>query len=955
MKKVKTFSLILLILFISFSYCAQSQSGILKGIVVDKATGDPMIGARVMLKDTKKGGLTNVDGKFNIKNIEPGTYTAVITYVGYNKIEVTQLEFAPGQTKTINITMKEESLITEDVVVTAKRVMDNDAALLKERQKAVSFSDAIGAEEIARGGSSDAADAIKKVTGATTVDGKYVYIRGLGDRYSSTQLNGAQLPSADPDKKSVNFDLFPTDLIENITTTKTATPDKPGDFTGGTVDIRTKSFPDKFKMGFSVSSGYNTSTTGSSILTYPGSDSDWLGFDDGKRDIPEPIKEFIGKPDEFPQLNEAWSKNNPEKTNQLHEFSRAFDPVMSPTEKVAPLNHSFSFNVGDELTMLGEKFGYLASFSYGRNFDSYNDGVFSYFILPGSVDINDSLITEIRVDDMKSEDEVVWGAMGNFSYNINMDNKISVNYMYNQSGESIARYQFGKVRLYSFNQFYETRVLQFIERNISSLQINGEHNFAFLNNVKLDWNLTRSASSQDEPDLRFFTDDFSINYETGDTTFDIDQSSYKFPSRYFRFLDEELAIATLNLEIPFKEMLDVPIKFKTGLSYLEKTRAFEEHRFDFVQDYINYNGDEHNFFRDFTGVLDTVGNFIRFGNYAKYFDPRSSSYDGKQEVYAAYGMIDWYIFESFRIIGGVRYETTKLTTESRDSLKGSTNLNENDILPSVNFVYSLSEDMNFRLAYGKTLARPNFREFANYSSFEFIGGYTLIGNDSLNRTLIDNYDIRWEWFTNPGEILALSLFYKDFQFPLERVLLPVVTKEVQYRNVESATIFGAEFEFRKNLSFIDNSLENFLFGMNFTLVNSQVDIDPLELIVIKAYDPNAEETRSLQGQSPYVFNFDISYIGFESGTESSLNFNVFGKRLSEVTTLGNPDIFELPRPELNFIISQKIFENFRLKLSAKNLLDSEVKKVQEFKGDEYITQSYKYGRIFSLNISYSID
>ncbi len=944
-----------LVSILSATTLSAEEKAVITGKVVSEATGDALIGARVFLKDQKKGAISKMGGKYRIKDITPGTYTLVCTYVGYQQFEVANINVGPGETKQINITMATKVTTTDAVVVTAKAIKNNGAALLKDRQKATAMSDAIGSEEISRGGSGDAGDAIKKVTGATTVGGKYVYIRGLGDRYASTQLNGAQLPSADPDKRSVHLDLFPTNLIENIVTTKTATPDKPGDFTGGAVNIATKSFPDKFRASISLSSSMNSQTTGKDMLTYGGSDTDWLGYDNGKRDIPAAVQEIINNPNAaVPYLQDTWM--DPEKAQLLNDLTKSFDTQMSPTTTTAPIDRSFSANVGDQVELFGSELGYVASFSYGRKFKSYDNGLNAFYSLSGSAENVTSLTDDNKVTDKKSTDEVLWGAMGNLSYNLTQNNQISVNYMYNQSGESSARYQEGYDRYYGLDRTYETRVLSYVERAMSSLQFSGKHNMPSVLGSKLDWQVSISQNTQDEPDLRFFTNDYSIDEETGERRYDIDQSLYKYPSRYFRNLSEDLNSVNLNYELPLEDWVGNAFKFKTGMAYTEKTRSFQEFRFDIAQDRANYDGDADNFFKNNAGIIDSSSKFPRFGNYIQYYDPTKSSYDGEQTIGAGYGMIDWTVpyVSNFRIIGGVRYETTDITVTSRDTLKAVGNLAEQDWLPSVNMVYGFNDKMNLRFAFGKTIARPNFREFAPYSSFEYVGGYILLGNSDLQRTKIDNYDLRWEYFANPGEILAVSLFYKDFTNPIERVIINV-NKEIQYQNVETASLYGAEFEFRKQLGFLGTWANNLQLGTNVTLVQSKVDISPEELKVIQAYDPNAKGTRELQGQSPFIVNFDFAYVNMESGTEASINYNIFGKRLSEVTQQGTPDVYEYSRPDIGLVFSQKLLDNLKLKISAKNILDSEVKKAQEFKGQEYITQQYSLGRSFSIGVSYSLD
>ena len=932
-----------------FAQKGSTEKGIIEGKVVDEKTGDPLIGARIMIKGTKRGGLSKYDGSYIIRKVDAGEYTLQFTYVGYSKAEVTNVVVKAGKTTKIDLSLKEESITSDEVVVTAKRVQETGAALLKERQKAESVSDAIGAEEISRSGGSDAADAIKQVTGATTVGGKYVFIRGLGDRYSSTQLNGANLPSADPDKKAVHLDLFPTNLIENITTIKTATPDKPGDFTGGTVDIKTKSFPDKFRMGFSASSSYNTNTTGADMLSYAGGGTDWLAIEDGTRDVPSDIRNA-----DIPSITDA--RRDRDAAMKLDRLSNAFNPLFAPTNEIAPVNGGFSFNVGDN--MMDGKLGYLASLSYGRNYKSYDNGKIANYSQPGTE--SKELDAEYDATQVEGIYEVAWGAMANMAYNFDQNNDISFNFIYNRSGESKSVYQDGYRRYYGIDM--ETRILSYIERSISSYQLAGEHNFASMLGSKLDWQVSLSDNMQNQPDFRTFDNVYEWEEDEEGNMY----KKYKLntsdnnavPSRYYRDLTEDLYGAKWNLEIPLKDVFDTPLDFKTGMLFNMKDRSFAESRYVFEQDRqtysLKYNGDPNSFMADSTGLRDwaSQGAFNYFGNYLVDWTSPAGSYTGEQTIMAGYGMIDWYATDEFRVVGGVRYETTDIETISKDTTKAKGIIDEQDVLPSVNLTYMLTEKMNIRAAYGKTIARPTFREIAPYNSEMPIEHKKFLGNPDLERTIIDNMDLRWEWFVNPGEILSVGGFYKRMENPIELAYVNA-NNNIQPKNVDEAIIYGLEFEFRKQLDFVD-FLKDVSFGMNLTLVQSQVDIPEFELLQRRAFDENAESTRELQGQSPYIVNLDLSYANYESGTDANIHFNVFGKRLSEVGD-GSPDYYEYPKPDLNIVFSQKFFDNFKAKLSVKNVLDAKNYKAVEFLGREYVSEQYLLGRTISLSLSYSLN
>jgi outer membrane receptor protein involved in Fe transport len=953
MKNLLKTSILTIIILMAQIIFAQN-SGRLKGKVVDAQTGEGLPSVNVIIDQTTMGAATDLDGLYSINAIPPGTYTLVASMIGYARVQVTGVKVTGKEAAVLNFSLKAEVIQGEEVVVEAEAVKNTEAALLRERQKASAVSDAISAEAISRSGSGTAADAVEQVTGASVIDGKYVYVRGLGDRYMNTQLNGSALPSADPDRNALSLDLFPSKLLDNIVTVKTFTPDKPGNFTGGSVNITTQAFPESFSLSFSSSTSYNTQTNlQNSFLSYPGGKTDWLGFDDGTRDIPAPLKDPNVK---IPDIGTAF--RDAAKAYELDRMSKSFSPVMAPTTKHTPVNQNYAFSVGNQTQLFGRPLGFLASLSYSRTMSKYRDGLTAQHQLTGKVAEVNELNNLSRFSDRKSADEVLWGGLANLSYKLHPNHQISLSYMRNRSGESVARYQAGPLpRDLAPGTLYETRVLQYVERDLGSGQLSGAH---FLNGVlgmRIEWNSAYTSTAQDEPDLRFFSNDYTpIDRETGPLTiYTISASNYSRPVRYFRNLDENLWDSNLNLSIPIKQWGGLKGNIKFGGSFSRKERTFRERRFEFYQSAVRYNGNPEEFFSpQNVGIVDSSNGRYRFGNYVVDASQRANNYDGDQDITAVYGMIDVPLLARLRFIGGARLETTRLDVISQDPAKEKGKISNDDWLPSVNLVYELGSSMNLRAAYGKTLARPTFRELAPYASFDFIGDFIFVGNPNLKRTLIDNYDLRWEWFARPGEIFAVSGFYKRFQNPIERAIVSN-NNQGQFQNVDAALVYGAEFEVRKQLDQIAAFLQHFQAGGNLALVQSRVDIPAKELATLRQLDPNADGKRELQGQSPYVLNVDVVYDNAKTGTMASFYYNVFGERLTEVSLGGTPNIYEQPRGVLDFTLSQRALKGVTLKAAAKNLLDSEVRKVHHFKNVDYVSRRHTLGRTFSLGLTYSVD
>ncbi len=952
-----------LISFILIGNLFAQQSGKISGKVVDGQNGEALIGSNILVEGTTFGAAADIDGNFIINSVPVGKYTVIFSMIGYAKSSVTGVEVKPGEVTNIEITLNSESFQTDEVVITAKALENNDAGLLIKRQKSAAVSDAISAEAISRSGSSDAAAAVKKVVGASVVDGKYVYIRGLGDRYSSTQLNGAELPSSDPNKKAFQLDLIPANLLDNIVTIKTFTPDKPGNFSGGIVDIGTKTFPSSFNMKVSASSSYNSQVDGQgSNLTYQGGSTDWLGYDDGTRSIPS----VLSDPNIAIPIS-AQARFDSEKAAELDQYSKAFNGVMDFEKKAPPMNGNFSLSMGDNYKF-GDvsSLGYLASLTYNRSNSYYQDGKIGRYIL---TDLNSSeLNPQLLMNDSKATSEANWGALVTTNFNINSNHQIGGNVFYSRSGISTTRYQAGtwpqEFGIDDSTSTFYNRVLGYRERDLLTYQVRGEHQLGWLLNTKADWNVSFSETSQDEPDLRLIASFRRI--VNGDTTNTISGGNFDDPSRYFRTLNDNSSAFNLNFSVPVNFGSYFVGKFKFGGAYQKMERDFNERIFSYSTDNRFFNslgGDLNAFFQnDNNGIksIDTLsGDRLRhnFGNTIKDNSKLRNTYSGNQEVSAAYFMLELPILNNLKFIGGMRYETTALTVASKDESLEPGSIKENDILPSINFIYQLSDDMNLRFAATQTLARPNFREVAPYSSKEFINDVELQGNPNLNRTLIDNYDLRWEWFSRPGEIIAISGFYKNLKNPIELAYAPgsvLSNPIVRYQNVDKATIIGAEFEVRFGLDLLFDELDNFSFGSNLSLVGSKIDIPEFEMEQRLAVDSTASSSRELQGQSNVILNMDLSYYNDLLGTTASLQFNTFSERLSKVSAGASPDVFEQPQAKLDFILSQKIWNAFTFNFSAKNLLDSSYKEIYRFKNQDYTFYEYQSGVTYSMGISYKL-
>lgn len=949
---------------------SDEKKGSITGTVVDAETGEPLIGVNVVIQGTGRGAATDVEGRYQITDLDPGIYDIKATFLSYAPMNVEEVKVEAGETTNLDIQLKSQAENLGEVTVTARSVDDNEAALLNKREKAIGFSNAISAESISRSGAGNAAEAMKKVVGASVVEGKYVHVRGLGERYSETQLNGANLPSADPDKKSFQMDLFPGSLIKNITTVKTFTPDQPGNFTGGLVNVETKDFPDRFTFEISARQSYNSQTSFNRILQGNSSSTDFLGFDNGAREMPDPVQVYLDDPErEFPQRSSSM-----EGTGELDRLSNSFNKQMAPVAEDIGMNQGFSASIGNLLSLGGNDLGYTASLTYGRSFSGYDRGRYARWAGNAGAD---SLSSRINMRDRKGEENVDMGGLVNLSYRWNSNHKTSATYLRSQNGTNTARTLTGSsTKDLSDRALFRSQTMHYKERSLSSYQLEGQHFLRDWANATVDWRASYAKNTQDEPDLRFVWNVRSFLPAFNDSVYSMPTNNVSAPpSRYFRDLDEENINTAVDISVPFPTHTSSKGKIKFGGSYNNVERTFREDRIEYVLpengavSIDEVEGDMNAFFEK-VGLLSTDSGPV-YGLTINNATTRRNNYDASKELYALYGMVQLPLMNRLKLSGGIRMEDTDIATISQDSSVAEGHLDNTDFLPSVNLTYNITENMNARASFTKTLARPTFRELAPYVTFHFVGDYLFSGNANLKRTLIQNYDLRWEWFPNPGEVIAVSGFYKRFKNPLERVIRVDIGNNVSsIQNVDRGLVYGAEFEVRKQLDFLGDPLRHFLVSTNLTLVNSEVDVPRLELIEIlnlnsqtmsdeeidQAIEKASEEAkhRPLSGQSPYTFNFDLSYENPEIGLSADLNYNIFGDRLSEVMRGATPNSFERGYGMLNFVGSKSITDHFTLKVSLDNLLNPDIEKTQQFKGTHYINQSFRKGRTYEISITYNL-
>ncbi|MEM7660032.1 MAG: TonB-dependent receptor, partial [Bacteroidota bacterium] len=782
MKYLQSIALALGLLLLT-SHSVFSHTGTIRGKVSNGSTGEVLQGATIRLLDgaTVKGGAySDLEGAFTIK-APVGTYSLIISYISFLSDTIESVSIAANEVGIYESLLMEESSVREDLAVEiiGKRSEASEVAFLVKKQKSINAIDGVTFDLVQRTGDANAAAAVQRVVGVSIEGGKYVYVRGLGDRYSKTMLNGAELPGLDPNRNTVQMDIFPSNLIDNIVVYKNFTPNLPGSFTGGLVDVRTKDFPARFTMRLSASTSFNTQASlNDDFLTDEKYSGEAFGFANSTRALPAYIQDELGG--RLPQRLPATRDELETIGIPMAEATRSFETGLQPIRETSGLNQRYELSFGNQHQLGNRPIGYIASISYRRNFNYFSGGNRNQYGLPS---VNSELLDpQAILTGERGEDETLMGGLIKVSYKPFDKHKFSVNVMRNQSGTTTAELFRGPFFSSGGDIFLETRMTSFTERFINVFQAQGDHVFGKL---KADWIVSRSDVSQDEPDLRFFANEIE-NVGSPDSSFNINNGNgYSNPLRFFRNLQENNLDARLNfsLEMPGINTTNKgAIRF--GGAYTQKDREFTERRYEVVKgkDATAFNGDVDAYLSEENLIqvpLDEQGDPIvrEFFEGMHYIDATrvTNLFEATQTIVAGYAMAELPIGNRLKTIIGARYEgtdaeifprDTSLLSDLRDTIPTAGTLVLDDILPSASLIYSLTDQMNLRAGYSRTLARPSVVELSPFQRLPYIGGPDYIGNPTLERTLIDNVDLRWEWFFDITDLVSVSAFYKNFQNPI---------------------------------------------------------------------------------------------------------------------------------------------------------------------------------------------
>ncbi len=897
-----------------------ATTGRIVGRVIDASSGAGLSDAGVQVVGTTLGIMSVVDGRFIIVNVPAGTVTLQVRRIGFAPKTITGLVLEAGKTleQVISLAQASIQLTAQFVTAEAERGTVNEA--LDKQRSSVNVVSSITSEQIRKGPDGDAAQAIGRVSGVSVQDGKYVFVRGLGDRYTQTSLNGARIPSPEPERKVVPLDLFPAGLLQTITTVKTFTPDQPGDFSGASVDIQTREFPARRTWAMSSSVGASDNVVGSKMPVPGRVGGDLFASGARKRSLPGFIQQFGNFANSLPGQNDY--------NRMVSEFRNSW----TPRGQEGGANGSTSVSVGGNDPVLGQRVGYLMSGTYSYSQEARLNQVRALALAQSG-----SRPSEIdRYEGNSGKASVLWGGLANFSTLLGSRTRLAFNNTYNRTMDSEARVESGLSENLGI-PFNITRQ-RYVERSVRSSQLMLQRDLT--DRQKLEVAVSASGVTRDEPDRSEFVQAVFTDPNSGAAMApQWFSSSNEGAVRSFSALSENAYEARGHYRITFGEF-GQSIALKVGglgrygardansTAYSINASGITQAERELPAEQI-FNG-------SYTGSTGDVWRVTPIGV--------GGTYSAKDYQFAGFAMIEKEFGPRWQLITGARaeYSDVLVTAQPTVGTVSQTNPTFLDLLPAVALTFRPSDQVNVRLAASQTVSRPEYRELAPIQYREVIGFDNVTGNPDLQRALIQNYDLRWEWYPNAGEVLSIGAFAKRFTNPIERVYRGSSgTRMITFVNAEGADNVGIELEGRKNLDFLSDRLANLSLSANATIMHSDVRLGSGGSAV-------TSKQRAMVGQAPYMFNSGLTWTSNSGSTSATVLYNVVGARITDAGELPLPDVKELERHVLDFSVRFPLTDRFSARFDARNLLDAPYRIIQ----GPVTRERYNVGRGYSMGLSW---
>lgn len=933
---------------------AEAPGGTLQGTVTDIEDGEPVADATVIFREVDFETRTDEDGRFTAQ-LPEGVYSFSVIHPDFSTQTRSEVEIAVDEETEVLLELTPAAIQLEEVPVFATeeiRVQGGIANLIDETRNAGVVLNLIGQEQISRSGDSDAAAALRRVTGLTVVDGRFVYVRGMGERYSSAYLNGARLPSPELDRRVVPLDLFPAEVIESMAVQKSYSPDLRGDFGGGAINLRSIGIPDdryrrRLRTVINTSIGYNIGTTFTERAVEEAGAFDFIGIDDGTRAFPD------GFPDERLSLKNPTTGRGNFTEEELEGFAEDLNGRWEPTERLLPLDYSGSVSVRDKIEIREQRsFGFNGAVSYSDSWDWTNRREVTYEAASGGADT--AVNTDYDVDQTNRNTDI--SALLDLAYQHNPQAELKTTSLLVRATDNQVRVFEGPFLDDTLDLFI--REQEWVEQTLFNQSVEGTLGLGILNDASLRTQYGFSIASRYEPDHRrvlYSDDNFNGDYE--EDIGSLYTRSFA-AERWFSTVQDTIHDAEITLTLPifwFNESADF---VDLGAAFLLQQRTTDTRRFVFeateddpaVEPDLVEDPDDL-FIDDNIGYDSAQGEFITISEETLATD----NYAGEHLIWSGFFNTDILLPFEVRMNAGARLDLSRQTVEVVDLFTGFTQepevLETLDINPSLNFTWPFADNMQLRVGGSRTVNRPDLQELSPARRFGPPGTGITTGNPDLERATIWNADLRWEMYIAERENLAVGAFYKYFEDPIEQLQFSGASFTTTYTNVPEAYNVGGELEWALQFRFVSDLLRDYMVNLdyaslereqrarrrlgsvasvfrdlrttgNVSVIRSRIDYGDEDRGSLTT------EERPLQGQSPWVVNASLGYKNSVSWSQQRqtytsvfFNYNVFGPRIQSLGTVGVPDIYEQPFHELNLVFKHEFNVYFSMGLKVNNILD----------------------------------
>ncbi|MDW8478791.1 MAG: TonB-dependent receptor [Xanthomonadales bacterium] len=925
-----------------------AEPGRLAGRIVSVQDGRPVAGARIFVAGTPLDLSTDAEGRFEVA-LAPGRYTISVVAGGFAALTRENLEVRAGERSELALELVPAGLELPEFVVLEPYIEGSLAAFVEERRSSAAVMEVLSAAQISRAGDSDAAGALRRVTGLTLVDGKFVYVRGLGERYSSVLVNGHPIPSPDPSRRVVPLDFFPTDIVSGVLIQKSYSPEMPGEFGGGSIQLRTRSFPEGPLLRLALRLGGAQGTVGEEGLRYRGASRDWTGRDRSLRVLPASLAAVSsgGRPvTGTPQQLQALGRD----LVAASSYGTFPDRLSPDAGVVGAIGNSFGFADG-------WRTGVLLAFRFQHGWENRDGELFrAYRISDLGAEPDDDLI--IRTTDR----EVEGSAFLNAGMERERFGRLELTSMLLRQTQDRTQMREGQ----QDNQNLRRFKLEWEENALLSHQLRGEHDLGELwpwLGIELDWQVSKARASRFAPNTR----EYRLDDDAGIGRYRL-SSRADSNGQSFAYLRDDSWIRSLDLARGFEPFAGIGLRLSAGLLAIDRERDADVRRYSFRLPRLPASQLEF-FFRPIDQQLRPEN--IGPDGFVLRDDTRGTdAYRAEQRNDARYLNVDLKFGDVVRLVMGLREEDFVQQVDTfnifNPNIRIRSLIERKDRLPAASLTWWFAGDQQLRASFGRTVSRPDFREVTQDSPFvDPILDIITIGNPALVDTRIRHYDLRWERYFSPTESLSVALFRKEFENPIEKVQRAGSGTLLSFENALSAVSQGVELDLYKQLGFIGRFGEgrrwferlrldrlpwsDLFLGLNYARIESDIRLDP------ERNQFQTNDQRPMQGQSPYVANLQFGFADAEGTTEATLLYNVFGRRIANVGVQGAEDVYEEPFRQLDFVFNRKLGAGFALKLRLRNLLDDEVRYNQRdaVTGVQLPVRRYRKGRELSIGLDWT--